>query len=226
MALDQCLREADTAKSKSALQTLKHFCIRPADDEKRSTVSLRSAVLGGLVRGRVKRVGRDIKLKRKTSVSREEEGTGKQQPTVEVRLDASPPTPPPSQDVYAESSPREAMDLSSLSLDEQRKQEPLPPVRRKVSFNEVVKEVLIEDRHKTYGNKASRRQHFYSKAELAMFKRTWYWHVKASSGHWPVNRLLRCGCPACDKDEGRVPVKEDPKDLKDEYSHWTWEGIC
>lgn len=95
--------------------------------------------------------------------------------------------------------------------------------------------MYIENRHDTYGSKASRRQHFYTKTELAIFKRTWHWHVKASSSHWPVDRLLRCGCPLCDKDEGRVPVEEGQvpvdegrvpaeEDLKDEYSHWTWEG--
>ena len=85
-----------------------------------------------------------------------------------------------------------------------------------------MQEVLIENRHTTYGNKANRRQHFYSRTELAIFKRTWYWHVKTASSHWPVDRLLRCGCPGCDKDEGRVPVKK--KDFKEDYSNWTWEG--
>lgn len=83
--------------------------------------------------------------------------------------------------------------------------------------------MLIENRHRTYGNKASRRQHFYSSAELAIFKRTWYWHVKSSSIHWPVDRLLRCGCPGCDRDEGRVPV-EETEDREDDLSLWTWEG--
>lgn len=90
------------------------------------------------------------------------------------------------------------------------------------SRRNAMQEVLIENRHTTYGNKANRRQHFYSRTELAIFKRTWYWHVKTASSHWPVDRLLRCGCPGCDKDEGRVPVKK--KDFKEDYSNWTWEG--
>lgn len=90
----------------------------------------------------MKRAGGDGKVKRKTSVSREDKR--KQQPTAEVRLDASLPTPPPSEDVTAESSPREAVNFSSLSLDKQDQEQqkegpPLPPMTRRVSFNEVVK---------------------------------------------------------------------------------------
>lgn len=96
------------------------------------------------MRGRVKRAGGDGKVKRKpkTPVSREE--TAKQQPA-EAELDAAPPTPPPSEDVTAESSPRDAGDFSSASLDvqgqdqEQRQEEAFPTTRRRVSFNEVVK---------------------------------------------------------------------------------------
>lgn len=103
----------------------------------------------------------------------------------------------------------------------------------------VSQEVLIENRQETYGNKDSRQQHFYSKAELLIFKRAWHWHVKSSL--WPVDRLMRCGCPACVDDEGRVPEekeKEQEEDKEEEegergdslvvednnYSRWTWEG--
>ena len=143
MALDQPLREPDTTRRVSALQTLKHLCTRPADQDKKSlAVSLRSAVLGGLVRGRVSRAGGDGKVtgKAKTPVSREEKA---KQQSSEARLDAAPPTPPPSEDVTAEPSPRDAVDFSSLGLgvqdQEQRKEEAFSPMRRRVSFNEVVK---------------------------------------------------------------------------------------
>lgn len=89
--------------------------------------------------------------------------------------------------------------------------------------------MLIENRQQAYGNKDSRQQHFYSKAELLIFKRAWHWHVKSSL--WPVDRLMRCGCPACDNDEGRVPavpVEDESPGVEDVeenfYSRWTWEG--
>ncbi|CAB1113788.1 unnamed protein product [Ectocarpus sp. CCAP 1310/34] len=99
-----------------------------------------------------------------------------------------------------------------------------PQVARNVSFSEEVKEVLIENRRQTYGNKASRRQHFYSKAELATFKRAWHCHVKSSSR--PVNGLMACGCPGCDYDydEGRAPPTLQKVVPPIDYNRWVWEG--
>lgn len=154
-ALDQHARGGpEAARRVSALQALKHLCTRPADDEKSLAVSVKSAVLGGLVRGRAKRAGGgDSKVKRKNkttlAVSREEIEREIQQPT-EARHDApcSPPTPPPSEDVSVESSPRDAVEFSSHSLDAQDqeqleeeaffKEEAFRPMGRRVSFNEVV----------------------------------------------------------------------------------------
>lgn len=69
-----------------------------------------------------------------------------------------------------------------------------------------LQEVLIENRRQTYGNKASRRQHFYSKAELAIFKRAWHWDVAPRE---PLESLASAPSTADDKED---------------YRRWTWEG--
>lgn len=91
--------------------------------------------------------------------------------------------------------------------------------------------MLIETRQQRYGDLATKREAFYSHAELATFKRAWYWHIQASE--WPMDGLMRCGCPWCDKAEEGEPAVEValPAVVRDgtrlevqEYTTWTWEG--
>lgn len=92
-----------------------------------------------------------------------------------------------------------------------------------------MQEVLIETRKQLYHDPATKREAFYSHAELAVFKWTWYWHIRKSQ--WPSDGLMGCRCPTCDKGEEDtsteivvLPTLAPDEAPIENYAKWIWEG--
>lgn len=94
-----------------------------------------------------------------------------------------------------------------------------------------VQELPIETRKQRYGDVARKREAFYSHAELATFKRAWYWHDQPNDWNdCPTKGLIGRGCRSCDVIDER-PSTQGMEVLSlvhdaslEDFTKWIWEG--
>lgn len=93
---------------------------------------------------------------------------------------------------------------------------------------ENMQELPIETRKQRYGDVARKREAFYSHAELATFKRAWYWHDQPND--CLRTGLIERGCRSCGEIDER-PSTQGTEVLSlvqdaslEDFTEWIWEG--